>query len=85
MEKHRDAKFWLPGNRIHASEWVRFVVREVYWIGGFGDRAYIGWIPVEEWQGVTRGEWEGFRLPGEKKGWKEWSVDTWNYVTQWEL
>lgn len=70
---HPDAKYWLPGNRIHESEWVRLVVTDVYWIGGFGDRAYIGWIPVEEWRNVTREEWEGIRLPGEKKGWKEWS------------
>jgi len=72
---HPDAKYWLPGNSIHESEWMRLVVQEVYWIGGFGDRAYIGWIPVEEWRNVTRKEWEGVRLPGEKKGWKEWSVD----------
>jgi hypothetical protein len=70
---HPDAKYWLPGNRIHECEWVRLVVTDVYWIGGFGDRAYIGWIPVEEWRNVTREEWEGIRLPGEKKGWKEWS------------
>lgn len=73
-EKHPDAKYWLPGNPIHTSEWVRFVVENVYWIGGFGDRAYIGWIPIEEWRNVTREEWEGLRLPGEKKGWKEWSL-----------
>ena len=74
-KKHQDARYWLPGNSIHESEWVRLVVEQVYWIGGFGDRAYIGWIPVEEWRNVTRGEWEGVRLPGEKKGWKEWAVE----------
>jgi hypothetical protein len=79
---HPDAKYWLPGNRIHHSEWVRLVVQEVYWIGGFGDRAYIGWIPVEEWRNVTKEEWEGIRLPGEKKGWKEWAVERFG---QWEL
>jgi len=84
VEKHRDAKYWLPGNKIHASEWVRLVVREVYWVGGFGDRAYIGWIPVQEWGNVTRAEWEGVKLPGEKKGWKEWAVDTFDFG-QWEL
>ena len=42
---HKDARYWLPGNSIHESEWVRLVVKDVYWIGGFGDRAYIGWIP----------------------------------------
>jgi hypothetical protein len=46
---HPDAKYWLPGNRIHESHFVRLVVEQVYWVGGFGDRAYIGWIPVEEW------------------------------------
>ncbi|KAG5919157.1 hypothetical protein E4U42_006593 [Claviceps africana] len=72
--KHGDARFWLPGNRIHESEWMRLVVTHVYWIGGFGDRAFIGWIPVEKWRRVTRKEWEAIRLPGEKKGWSEWNV-----------
>ena len=80
---HKDARYWLPGNSIHESEWVRLVVQDVYWIGGFGDRAYIGWIPVEEWRNVAREEWEDVRLPGEKKGWKEWAVDS--FFGQWEL
>lgn len=73
--KHQDAKYWLPGNVIHESSWSRLVVTKVYFIGGFGDRAYIGWIPLEEWQSVTRKEWEGIKLPGEEKGWSEWSVN----------
>lgn len=82
VKSHGDARYWLPGNRIHKSEWVRLVVTEVYWIGGFGDRAYIGWIPVEEWKGVKKEEWEGVRLPGEGeksegKGWWEWVVGGW--------
>ena len=72
-DAHPDARYWLPGNSIHESEWVRLVVREVYWIGGFGDRAYIGWIPVEEWRDVNREEWKSVRIPGERRGWKEWS------------
>lgn len=76
VKKHPDAAWWLPGNRIHESKWVRLVVEEVYWIGGFGDRAYIGWIPKEEWLSVTPEEIDGVRLPGEKKsgwsGWREW-------------
>ncbi|KYK59896.1 hypothetical protein DCS_01030 [Drechmeria coniospora] len=74
-KKHQDARYWLPGNAIHESEWMRLVVTAVYWIGGFGDRAYIGWIPVEEWRKVTRREWESIQLPGERKGWSEWTVD----------
>ncbi|KAH7304966.1 pyridoxamine 5'-phosphate oxidase-domain-containing protein [Stachybotrys elegans] len=73
--KHRDAKYWLPGNPIHESAWARLVVTQVYWIGGFGDRAYIGWIPIDEWKKVTKDEWSSIKLPGEEKDWKEWSVD----------
>ncbi|QUC20243.1 uncharacterized protein UV8b_04484 [Ustilaginoidea virens] len=72
--KHPDATFWLPGNRIHDSEWMRLVVTHIHWIGGFGDRAYIGWIPAEDWKKVKRDDWEAIRLPGEKKGWNEWSI-----------
>jgi Pyridoxamine 5'-phosphate oxidase len=68
LERHPDARRWVPGNRVHRSFWVRLVVREVFWVGGFGDRAFIGWIPVEEWRGVTREEIEGVRLPGEEDG-----------------
>ncbi|KAL5606394.1 hypothetical protein BROUX41_002811 [Berkeleyomyces rouxiae] len=74
VEKHADAKYWLPGNPIHRSSWARLVVTHVYWVGGFGDRAYIGWIPVEDWNKVTRAEWETITLPGEKPGWSEWMV-----------
>ncbi|KAK4154850.1 pyridoxamine 5'-phosphate oxidase-domain-containing protein [Chaetomidium leptoderma] len=74
VKTHPDAKYWLPGNRIHRAYFARLVVEQVYWVGGFGDRAFIGWIPLKEWQKVTREEWQDVRLPGEKKGWKEWSV-----------
>ncbi|KPM45072.1 hypothetical protein AK830_g1482 [Neonectria ditissima] len=73
--KHPDAKYWLPGNVIHESQWSRLVVTKVYFIGGFGDRAYIGWIPLEEWQSVTKSDWDAIKLPGEEKGWSEWSAN----------
>ncbi|KAG8631537.1 hypothetical protein KVT40_000677 [Elsinoe batatas] len=69
VKSHPDSVAWLPGNRIHASHWVRLVVDQVYWIGGFGDRAYIGWIPAEEWKSVTQEEIDGIKLPGEKASW----------------
>ncbi|KAI0400068.1 pyridoxamine 5'-phosphate oxidase-domain-containing protein [Xylaria palmicola] len=74
VAKHPDARYWLPGNRIHKTEFVRLVVQHIYWVGGFGDRAYIGWISTDAWRRVTREEWEGVSLPGEKKGWNEWAV-----------
>ena len=64
---HRDSRFWLPGDKSspHTGIWMRMVVQQVYWIGGFGDRAYIGWFDVDEWKGVQRKEWEAVSLPGE--------------------
>jgi hypothetical protein len=67
---------WQPGNDIsHESEYMRLVVEHVYWFGGFGDRARIGWLPLEEWQNVTMEEIEACRLPGEEKDkawWRDW-------------
>ncbi len=74
LAKHPDSKYWLPGNHIHTSDWTRMVVTKVYWVGGFGDRAYIGWIPVDEWNHVTEAEWKAIKLPGETKGWSEWNA-----------
>lgn len=68
---HPDARYWLPGSGPHTTAWRRLVVEHVYWIGGFGDRAFIGWIPVDEWRNVTRDEWQAVRLPGEEEGWRE--------------
>lgn len=66
LSKHAEAKAWSPGNQIHESWWARLVVQGVYWVGGFGDRAFIGWIPAEEWEGVTSEEVERARLVGEE-------------------
>jgi hypothetical protein len=62
---HPDSVIWMPGNRIHTSYWARMVVTEVYWLGGFGDRAYIGWIPIDEFRSVTEEEIANVKLPGE--------------------
>ncbi|KIX10405.1 uncharacterized protein Z518_01487 [Rhinocladiella mackenziei CBS 650.93] len=65
---HGDSVLWLPGKKWAAHEglWMRLVVREVYWIGGFGDRNFIGWFDREEWENVKEEEWMEVRLPGEK-------------------
>lgn len=67
LARHPDAKIWTPGNDIHESWWARLVVEEVYWFGGFGDRAYIGWIPADVYRAVTEKEVEAIRLVGEEK------------------
>ena len=68
LQKHKDSMMWLPGSKWAAHEgfWTRLVVQEAYWIGGFGDRNYIGWLDPEEWRSVKSKEWEAVRLPGEK-------------------
>lgn len=66
---HGDSKWWLPGdkNAAHAGVWMRLVVEEIYWIGGFGDRAFIGWFEPDVWRSVTKKDWEAVSLPGEKR------------------
>jgi len=65
---HGDSVMWLPGRKwaAHKGLWMRLVVKEVYWIGGFGDRAFIGWFDSDEWQNVKVEEWMDVRLPGER-------------------
>lgn len=52
LEKHPDAKRWLPGDDegAHLSYWARFDPESVYFVGGFGGRHYIGFIPMELYQ-----------------------------------
>ncbi|KAK4548323.1 hypothetical protein LTR36_010193 [Oleoguttula mirabilis] len=71
LRAHPDSVLWQPGNDIHTSQYMRFVVEHVYWFGGFGDRARIGWLPVEAWRNVTTDEVDSLRLPGERKHGKE--------------
>ncbi|CDR44025.1 CYFA0S13e01816g1_1 [Cyberlindnera fabianii] len=47
LKKHKDAAWWLPGNPIHSSHWVKFEVDGAYFLGGFGDTGYIGKIPSD--------------------------------------
>ena len=80
LKAHPDSILWQPGNDIsHESEYMRLIVEHVYWFGGFGDRARIGWLPLEEWQSVTMEEIDECRLPGEEekksgfaRWWREW-------------
>jgi Pyridoxamine 5'-phosphate oxidase len=67
LAKHPDAWQWLPGRKgsAHNGKWMRLVVKEVYWFGGYGDRAFIGWLDPAEWKNVTEAEWKKVRLPGE--------------------
>ncbi|KLJ06457.1 hypothetical protein EMPG_10133 [Blastomyces silverae] len=73
LAAHPDAEWWLPGHddAAHRGYWAKLVVEEAFWVGGFGDRARIGWLVPETWKSVRRdGEngkqgWADVRLPGE--------------------
>lgn len=75
---HPDARLWFPGTADggHSFYWAMLAVREAFWVGGFGDRAQIGWLNMDIWRtigdglsGVESGEmlgWRDVRLPGEE-------------------
>ncbi|KAK9324461.1 pyridoxamine 5'-phosphate oxidase-domain-containing protein [Lipomyces orientalis] len=53
LGRHIDAKAWLPGNEVHKTAFMKFDVESVYWLGGFGNVAYIGDIPIDLYKNVT--------------------------------
>lgn len=63
IKRHRDAKFWLPSSKItaHKGNWAKLEINSIYFIGGFGDRAYIGNIPVDMYHDAIPYSDEEFR------------------------
>ncbi|ODV89897.1 hypothetical protein CANCADRAFT_25517, partial [Tortispora caseinolytica NRRL Y-17796] len=54
LRHHPDAVAWLPGKSMsHSAKWAKFDVEHVYYIGGFGNVAYIGDIDVELYKNVS--------------------------------
>lgn len=49
LSRHPDAQWWLPSNIVspHKTHFVKFEVDDIFIIGGFGDRAYIGPVDSE--------------------------------------
>ncbi|CED84463.1 FMN-binding split barrel [Phaffia rhodozyma] len=54
LRLHPEAIAWLPSAPAspHVSYWARLDPREVYYVGGFGDTKYIGWIDLDTWKNV---------------------------------
>lgn len=66
---HPDAAEWQPGKSgFHKTEWVRFVISGIYYIGGFGDKHYIGQIPVD----MYREEKPDPKPEPQARGWLRW-------------
>ena len=68
VSTHPDAAPWVPDvqGKIHDSHWARLVVEQAYWVGGFGNVAYIGWIPMDIWRSISETDIEQAKLPGER-------------------
>ncbi|SCU85512.1 LANO_0C04500g1_1 [Lachancea nothofagi CBS 11611] len=55
LKRHPDARWWIPDgehDKVHDAKWFELDVSEVYFIGGFGDRAYIGTVSGEDYHGA---------------------------------
>ncbi|EFR00519.1 hypothetical protein MGYG_03523 [Nannizzia gypsea CBS 118893] len=73
LQHHSDAKYWLPGSpkSPHSGYWARLVVEKAFWVGGFGDRARIGWLDMDTWKAIPENSkdgkkgWADIKLPGE--------------------
>lgn len=54
LSYHEDASHWAHGapDSPHTALWARFRVQKVYWVGGFGDEHYIGWIERDVYAGA---------------------------------
>ncbi|WEJ97311.1 hypothetical protein PSN45_004861 [Yamadazyma tenuis] len=54
LKRHPDSKMWIPNkSQSHKSHWAKFIVDDLYMVGGFGDRAFIGTIDTGIYHSVT--------------------------------
>jgi len=55
LGRHPDASRWLPNDEdaAHIAYWARFDPHSIYFVGGFGDEHYIGYIPLEIYQNAS--------------------------------
>ncbi|KAL8290178.1 hypothetical protein RQP46_003117 [Phenoliferia psychrophenolica] len=47
LAAHPDSRGWIPPNGPHSAYYARLRVQKVYAFNGFGNVAYIGWLPLE--------------------------------------
>ncbi|KAI5123671.1 hypothetical protein M0805_001700 [Coniferiporia weirii] len=52
LRQHPDARWWLPDDpdAAHLAYWARFDPHSVFFVGGFGDKHYIGNVPLDLYQ-----------------------------------
>ncbi|CEQ42879.1 SPOSA6832_04756 [Sporobolomyces salmonicolor] len=65
---HPDARGWIPPHGPHDAFYARMRVHQVYAFNGFGDVAYIGWIPLDLYRE------SGSKMRSAKEVHKSWPV-----------
>lgn len=81
VEKHPDAKWWLPGKGVHGAKWATFKVGGAYYVGGFGNHAYIGKLDMDDYKSFSRDEVVGEAGRVHKSGGSFWE-GVWKNVKQ---
>jgi len=63
LQRHPDARNWLPKSKHqpHIAYWARFDPHTIYFVGGFGDEHYIGYIPLQLYQDAAPPDFTGYR------------------------
>ncbi|GAA6005492.1 uncharacterized protein JCM10292_007366 [Rhodotorula paludigena] len=68
LEAHPDARGWAGPHGPHAAFWARLRIEKVYAFDGFGDVAYIGWVPLDLYRA------SGAKMRSEKAVHADWPV-----------
>ncbi|GAA5879574.1 hypothetical protein JCM1840_003321 [Sporobolomyces johnsonii] len=68
LEAHPDARGWIPPNGPHDAFYARMRINQVYAFDGFGDVAYIGWIPLDLYRA------SGSKMRSAKEVHRSWPV-----------
>ncbi|TNY22083.1 pyridoxamine 5'-phosphate oxidase-domain-containing protein [Rhodotorula diobovata] len=68
LAAHPDARGWIGADGPHSNFFARMRVNKVYAFNGFGDVAYIGWVPLDLYRA------SGAKMRSEKEAHRDWPV-----------
>ncbi|GAA5854651.1 hypothetical protein JCM8547_004924 [Rhodosporidiobolus lusitaniae] len=68
LEAHPDSRGWIPPNGPHSAFYARLRINQVYAFDGFGDVAFIGWVPLDLYRS------SGAKMRSEKEVHQHWPV-----------
>ncbi|GAA5889681.1 hypothetical protein JCM8208_001095 [Rhodotorula glutinis] len=68
LAAHPDARGWIGAGGPHSNFFARMRVNKVYAFNGFGDVAYIGWVPLDLYRE------SGAKMRSAKEAHRDWPV-----------